>query len=220
MNSAELVADTISIKKQPYLVVKRILDIVISLFGLIVFSPVLLIVAIAIKLESKGPILYAHDRIGQYGKLFRFYKFRSMVYDADDILYNKLLKDEEMAEEYKINKKLNRDPRITKVGRFLRKTSMDELPQLWNVLKGDMSLVGNRPYMPREKEDMGEYFNDIVKTKPGLTGYWQVSGRSNKSFKKRLKLEQEYSNIYSFKLDVKIFFKTFFVVFNHDGGAK
>ena len=221
MNSTELVAESsINMTKRPYLIVKRFLDIVISLFGLVIFSPILLITAIAIKLTSKGPVMYTHDRIGQNGKVFRFYKFRSMVYNADDILYNELLKDEEIAEEYQANKKLHRDPRITKVGSFIRKTSIDELPQLLNVLKGDMSFIGNRPYMPREKEDMGEYFNDIVKTKPGLTGYWQVSGRNNKSFKSRLKLEKEYSEIFSFKLDVKIFFKTFLVIFNHDGGAK
>lgn len=221
MNSTDLtVESSINMSKRPYLVVKRLFDIVISLFGLVIFSPILLITAIAIKLTSKGPVMYTHDRIGQNGKIFKFYKFRSMVYNADDILYNELLKDEEIAEEYKTNKKLSRDPRITRVGSFIRRTSIDELPQLFNVLKGDMSLIGNRPYMPREREDMGDYFNDIVKTKPGLTGYWQVSGRNNKSFKYRLKMEKEYSEIFSFKLDLKIFFKTFLVIFNHDGGAR
>ena len=109
------------------------------------------------------------------------------------------------------------DPRITKVGKFLRKSSLDEIPQFINILKGDMSLVGNRPYLPREKEDIGEFYYDIVKTKPGLTGYWQVSGRSDVSFKKRLELEQYYSNNFSCKLDIIILFKTVKVVLGMKG---
>jgi undecaprenyl-phosphate galactose phosphotransferase len=121
-----------------------------------------------------------------------------------------------MAKEYKENKKLKNDPRITKVGHFIRRTSIDELPQLLNVLKGDMSLVGNRPYLPREKEDMGSFFHDIVKTGPGLTGYWQVSDRKDVSFLHRLKLEQYYSNNRSMSLDIKILFKTVkAVIFGH-----
>ena len=111
-----------------------------------------------------------------------------------------------------INKKLKYDPRITIVGRLIRKVSLDEFPQMINVLKGDMSIIGNRPYLPREKDDMTIYYNDIIKTKPGLTGHWQTSGRSNVSFGQRLKLEQEYSNKAGFKMDIKIFFKTFTVV--------
>ena len=108
--------------------------------------------------------------------------------------------------------KLKNDPRITNVGKFIRKTSIDELPQLINVLKGDMSLIGNRPYLPREKEDMSTFYNDIIKTKPGITGYWQVSGRSNVTFEERCKLESYYSNNFNFLLDLKIFFLTFYVV--------
>ena len=140
-----------------------------------------------------------------------------MVPNADEVLAKLLKEDKEAAKEYKINKKLENDPRITKMGKILRKTSIDELPQLINVLKGDMSLIGNRPYLPREKEDMGDYYNDILKTKPGLTGYWQVSGRSNTTFEERLKLEKYYSNHSSLKLDIKIFFKTFKVVLLHKG---
>ena len=120
-----------------------------------------------------------------------------------------LKEDKALAEEYKINKKLTNDPRITKMGKVLRRTSIDELPQLINILKGDMSLIGNRPYLPREKEDMGKYFYDIVKTKPGLTGYWQVNLRSRGTFDDRLVMEQYYSNNAGFKMDVNIFFKTF-----------
>ncbi|MDE5629975.1 MAG: sugar transferase, partial [Bacilli bacterium] len=139
--------------------------------------------------------------------------FRSMVDNADEVLFEMLKKDKNVSEEYKINKKLKNDPRITKVGRFIRKVSIDELPQLVNVLKGDMSLIGNRPYLPREKEDMGRYYNDIILSKPGITGLWQTSGRSNTTFTKRCKIEAEYSKNMSLMTDIKIFFKTFIVVF-------
>ena len=151
-------------------------------------------------------------RIGKNGKEFKFYKFRTMVPRADEILFQLLEENEEIREEYTRNKKLVSDPRITKAGNLLRKTSLDELPQLLNVLKGDMSLVGNRPYLPREKDDMGEYYKHIIKTKPGITGYWQVNGRSDVSFENRLKLETYYSNHCSLDLDIRIFFKTFKVV--------
>ena len=117
-----------------------------------------------------------------------------------------------VAQEYNKNKKLKDDPRVTKIGKLIRKLSIDEFPQFINVFLGEMSLIGNRPYLPREKQDMGNYYEDIIKTKPGLTGYWQVSGRSNTSFDERLKLEKEYSDEAGLKLDIKIFFKTFAVV--------
>ena len=139
-----------------------------------------------------------------------------MVPNADAILFKMLEEDEAAAKEYKENKKLKNDPRITKVGKLIRRTSLDELPQLLNVLIGNMSLIGNRPYLPREKEDMGKYYDDIVKTKPGITGYWQVSGRSDVSFKRRLELESYYSNHCSIWMDIKIFFQTFrAVIFGH-----
>ncbi len=201
-----------------YLIIKRTMDIFFSLIGLIFLLPIAIIVKI-IYMFSKDfhPIFFKQKRIGKNGKLFNFYKFRSMVPNADEVLEKLLKEDKKAAKEYKINKKLENDPRITKIGKILRKTSIDELPQLINVLKGDMSLIGNRPYLPREKEDMGDYYNDILKTKPGLTGYWQVSGRSNTTFEERLKLEKYYSNHNSLKLDIKIFFKTFKVVLLHKG---
>ena len=140
-----------------------------------------------------------------------------MVPNADEVLFKLLETDEEAAKEYRINKKLENDPRITKMGKILRKTSIDELPQLINILKGDMSLIGNRPYLPREKEDMGKYFNDIVKTKPGLTGWWQANLRSRGTFEERLKMEKYYSDKAGFRIDIKIFFKTFKVVLGHKG---
>ena len=201
------------IKYRMYLIIKRIFDIVCAFIGCLFLLPVAIIVKISYILNKDyDSIFFKQQRIGKDGKLFNFYKFRSMVPNADEVLFKLLETDEEAANEYKINKKLENDPRITKMGKILRKTSIDELPQLINILKGDMSLIGNRPYLLREKEDMGNYYNDILKTKPGLTGYWQVSGRSDTTFEERLILEKYYSNHNSLKLDIKIFFKTFSVV--------
>ena len=180
------------------------------LFGAICLLPLMMIVKIfALLTGDTKSIFYAQKRIGLNGKEFSIYKFRSMVPNAEEELERILNEGGELAEEYKRDKKMKNDPRITKIGKFLRKTSLDETPQLINVLKGEMSLIGNRPYLPGEKEDMGEYYDNIVRTKPGITGYWQVSGRSDTTFKKRLELEQYYSNNASLKMDVKIFFKTF-----------
>lgn len=209
---------SISLKEFFYLVIKRSFDIICGLIGVLILIPISIIIKIIyICNKDFSPIFFTQNRIGKNGKEFKFYKYRSMVANADEVLFRMLKEDKEIAKEYKKNKKLKNDPRITKVGELLRKTSLDELPQLINVLKGDMSIIGNRPYLPREKEDMGEYYDDIVKTKPGITGYWQVSGRSDLSFKKRLELEQFYSNQISLKLDIKIFFKTFLVVFLKKG---
>jgi len=216
MNSSDLVMnDTIEVSKTNYvyLFFKRVFDIVISLFALIVLSPILLITIIAIRLESKGKAIYTQERIGLNGKIFKLYKFRSMVNNADEILKDILAKDDLLALEYKVNKKMKNDPRVTKVGRIIRKTSIDELPQLVNVLKGEMSLIGNRPYLPREVDDMRPYYDEIVSSKPGITGLWQVSGRSNTTFKTRCRIESEYSSKRNIFLDIKIFFKTFIVVF-------
>ena len=201
-----------------YTISKRLFDIIISLIGILFLLPIMLVVKIMnVASKDYNPIFYCQDRIGKNGKLFKFYKFRSMVPNADEILFKTLEMDKVAAEEYKINKKLKNDPRITKAGKILRKTSLDELPQLINVLKGDMSLIGNRPYLPREKEDMEGFYEDIIKTKPGITGYWQVNGRSDTTFRKRLELETYYSNNCSLKLDIKIFFKTFEVVLLRKG---
>ena len=220
MNSEATLEETQSlhIKKYIYLGVKRLFDIVLSLIGCIFLLPIALIVKISYILNKDyESIFFSQDRIGKNGKTFKFYKFRSMVVNADEVLKELLKNDKEARKEYKLNKKFKNDPRITKMGKILRITSLDELPQLINVLKGDMSLIGNRPYLPREKEDMGQYFDTIVKTKPGLTGYWQVNGRSNTTFEERLKLEEYYSNHASLKMDIKILFKTVYVVLFHKG---
>ena len=196
-----------------YFFCKRIIDIIFSIVGLIFFIPIALIIKVTYMLTGDfHRIFFVQERIGLNGKRFKFYKFRTMVPNADEILFELLKKNKKLAKEYKENKKLENDPRITKIGKFLRNSSIDELPQIINILKGDMTLIGNRPYLPREKEDMGDYFADIVKTKPGLTGYWQVNGRSDVSFETRLRLEKYYSNHCSLIMDIKIFFKTFIVV--------
>ena len=206
------------IKRGIYLILKRTFDILISLIGLIFLLPVALVVKIAYMLTGDfKSIFFVQDRIGKKGKTFKFFKFRTMVPNADEVLFKTLELDPKLMEEYTINKKLKDDPRITKAGKVIRRYSIDELPQLINIFLGDMSLIGNRPYLPREKKDMGKYYDDIVKTKPGLTGYWQVSGRSDVSFNYRLKLEQYYSNNYSLLLDIKIIFKTVKVVLGMNG---
>jgi undecaprenyl-phosphate galactose phosphotransferase len=201
-----------------YIIVKRILDIIIALVGQIILLPMIVIVKIINMINGDfAPVIFVQDRIGKDGKEFRFYKFRSMIPNADDALYKILDENPELAEEYRVNKKLKDDPRITKLGKFLRKTSLDELPQLWCILAGTMSVVGNRPYLPRERDDIADYYEDIIKTKPGLTGLWQVSGRSDTTFVERLELESYYSNNCNIIMDIILFFKTFHAVLHRKG---
>lgn len=201
-----------------YIGFKRLFDVLVGILGIVGIIPLALIIkAVSIINKDYNSIFFKQDRIGKDGKLFTMYKFRTMVPDADNVLLKLMQTDEEFRKEYTINKKAKNDPRITKVGKFLRKTSLDEVPQFINVFLGDMSLVGNRPYLPREKDDMGAYYKSIIKTKPGITGLWQTNGRSNTTFQERLNIEKEYSNIYSLKLDIKIFFKTVIQVLKKDG---
>ena len=197
-----------SFNEVTYSFLKRTLDITASATALLLLSPVFLVTSLAIRKDSDGPAMFTQKRIGKDGKLFEIYKFRTMVPDADKKLFELLENDEEAAKEYKLNKKLKNDPRITKVGNFLRKTSIDELPQLINVLKGDMSLVGPRPYLPREIDDMEGYYDDIIESKPGITGLWQVSGRSNTTFEERMEFDLEYNENKSFMYDMGLLFKT------------
>lgn len=201
-----------------YLVVKRIFDIIFGLIGLIILIPIAIIVKISYLLRGDFySIFYSQARIGKNGKLFKIYKFRTMIPNADEELSKILDENEDFKKEYKENKKLRHDPRITKAGKFLRKTSIDEMPQFWNVFMGEMSLIGNRPYLPKEKDEMGKYYDEIVSVKPGITGYWQVSGHNDTNFNQRLKLEQEYAKKASLGLDTKIFFKTFGVLLGKRG---
>lgn len=192
-----------------YNISKRALDIIASTLGLIILSPILLVVAILIKLESKGPAIFSQKRIGLNKKEFKMYKFRSMVQNAEE-LKEKLAKENEMSGPMF---KMKNDPRVTKVGKFIRKTSIDELPQLVNVLKGDMSLVGPRPSLPKEVKNFEPWMLRRLNVKPGLTCYWQVSGRNNIDFEDWMKLDVQYVEDRNFWLDIKLIFKTFFVLF-------
>lgn len=203
--------------KMLYRFIKRLFDITVSFLALILLLPLFAVIAILIKLDSKGPVLFLQKRIGENGKMFKLYKFRTMHLNADKKLRQILAEDEEARKEYEINKKLENDPRITKIGKFIRKMSADELPQLFNILIGDMTFVGPRPYLYREKKDMGESYNKIIMVKPGLTGLWQVSGRSDVSFEERLKLDEEYLEKVSLITDIKIFLKTFIIIFKKEG---
>lgn len=192
-----------------YKILKRIVDIIGALFGIIMLVPMTIGIYIAnLIVGDNGPIFYSQNRIGKDGKIFKMYKFRSMVMGADEKLEKYLEENEEARKEYKINKKLKNDPRVTKIGKFIRKTSIDEFPQFVNVLKGDMSLVGPRPYLPREIEDMGKAYPYITAVKPGVTGLWQVSGRNDVTFKDRLDLDMEYFEKKSLLFEIKILFWT------------
>ncbi|MDD9795158.1 sugar transferase [Priestia megaterium] len=189
---------------------KRTLDIVLTSVGLILLSIVFLIISIAIKIEDpKGPVLFSQKRIGKDGKEFNMYKFRSMVTDAEAKLQELLKHNETSGAMFK----MKNDPRVTKVGRFIRKTSIDELPQLFNVLKGDMSLVGPRPPLPREVAEYNEYHKQRLLVTPGCTGMWQVGGRSNIGFEEMVELDLYYITNQSNLLDCKIILKTFKVLF-------
>lgn len=202
-----------------YKEIKRIIDIIGGLVGTIALIPLTIIIYIARKIlhEDDGPIFYEQLRIGKDGKVFRMYKYRSMVVGADEKLFKYLEENEEARKEYKEYKKLKNDPRVTKVGNFIRKTSLDEFPQFINVLKGEMSLVGPRPYLPREKEDMGEYYTYIIQSRPGITGYWQIAGRSDVTFEDRLKMDYNYTQNKSLKTDLKLLVKTVLNVVKKEG---
>ena len=189
---------------------KRFVDICAGIVGCLILIPLTCIVFVLNRVKGdKGPIFFCQKRIGLNGNEFNLYKYRTMVENADLVLEDLMKKDPKVYEEYTVNKKLVNDPRITLAGKFLRKTSLDEFPQFINILLGDMSLVGPRPYLPREKEDMGLAYTSIIQCKPGLTGYWQSHGRSDVSFKNRLLMDVYYNENYSLRLDLDIIFKTF-----------
>lgn len=197
-------------ERKGYLYIKRGMDILGSIIGLIIFSPLFIIIALLIKLEDpKGPVIFKQVRVGKDGKEFSMYKFRSMVHNAEELLEQLLDQNEIDGAMFKIKD----DPRITKIGKFIRKTSIDELPQLWNVLKGEMSLVGPRPPLPREVKQYTPYDKQRLLVTPGCTGLWQVSGRNSLSFKEMVELDLEYIRNRSIHLDLKIILKTIFVFF-------
>lgn len=206
--------DIIWERKKMYPVVKRLFDVVFSLFGLIFLVPIVLLVKLAyVCTGDHYSIFYAQPRIGKNGKVFKMIKFRSMVPNAEVELIDLMKNDERLAKEYKENKKIIDDPRVTRVGRIIRRCSIDEVPQFLNVLWGSMSLIGNRPYLLGEKKEMGKYYNDIVKVKPGITGLWQISGHNDVSFKSRLELEAGYAEMMCFSVDAHIFWRTIRAIF-------
>jgi len=199
-----------------YRFIKRTFDILVSGLSLIILSPIFLVIALLIRLDSKGPAFYKHKRIGKNGEFIYLYKFRSMYSDSKERL-EELLKDPKIRKEWEENYKLNNDPRITKMGDFLRKTSLDELPQLLNIFNGDMSIVGPRPVVEAELEKYGINKQKFLSVIPGLTGWWACNGRSCTSYEDRMKLELYYVDNRSIILDLKIIFKTFISVIKRDG---
>lgn len=202
------------ISKKVYIKVKRVIDVILASIALILLSPLFAIIAIAIKIDSKGPVFFAHKRIGKNGKIIKLYKFRSMVINAEELI--KAFTPEQMR-EYKENYKLTNDPRITKVGKFLRKTSLDELPQLINIINGDLSIIGPRPVVADELEKYGVNKDKFLSVTPGLTGYWAANGRSNTTYEQRMEMELYYIDNLSLKMDIKVFFKTILSVVKKEG---
>lgn len=208
--------DIIKDNKIAYNTIKRIVDVVLSFIGLIVLSPVFLFLSIIIKIDSKGPVFFAHKRIGKNGNTIRIYKFRTMHQNAEAMIENFT---EEQMKEYKENYKLKDDPRITRVGKFLRKTSLDELPQILNILKGELSIIGPRPVVESELEKYGPNKSKFLSVKPGLTGYWQANGRSTTTYEERIDMELYYVENRSLWLDTKLFFKTIISVIKKEGAV-
>ena len=197
-----------------YRVIKRILNLLCSFVGVIVLSPFFLIISLLIKVTSKGPVFFVHERVGLNGKKFKLIKFRTMVNNAEEMIASF---SPEQKKEWEENYKLKDDPRITKIGKFLRRTSLDELPQLINILKGDMSIVGPRPVVDEELNWYGDKKDKLLSVKPGLTGWWAVNGRSNVPYPERCDLELYYVDHISFALDAIIILKTLVAIIKKDG---
>lgn len=207
--------DKIGEKSIGYYILKRIIDLFGSFCGIILLSPVMLIVMAAIKMDSRGSVVFSQSRVGKNGKIFNMYKLRSMVDNAEDLLEDLKDKNEMSGPMFKMGD----DPRITRVGRFIRKTSLDEIPQLFNVIKGEMSLVGPRPNLPDEVENFNVTQKMKLIVKPGLTCYWQVKGRSSIGFEEWMRLDLKYIKERNTLVDLKLIFKTFFLLFG-DKNAK
>lgn len=211
MLNEELADDDKLMKVKPsklYLYLKRIMDIFGALIGIIILSPLCLVIAILIKLDSTGPIIFSQERVGLNGKKFKMYKFRSMVVNAEELKEKLKKRNERKGPMFKIKQ----DPRVTKIGRFIRRTSIDELPQLINVLKGEMSLVGPRPSLPKEVMQFETWMLERLDVKPGLTCYWQVQGRDDIPFKEWMELDIKYVRERDIWIDIKLIFKTFTVL--------
>ena len=196
--------------------IKDLLDRGGAAVALFLFFPVFLIAAVLVKKDG-GPAFYGHTRIGKGGQPFKCWKFRSMVMNGDEVLQDYLEQNPEARKEWETDFKLRNDPRVTKIGEFLRKTSLDELPQFWNVLRGEMSLVGPRPVVEAEKTYYGDVWEDYLSVKPGVTGLWQVSGRNDTGYEQRVALDRQYIREWSLWKDIVIMFKTVYVVIARDG---
>jgi len=202
-------------KSKAYHFLKRIIDICGAILGIILLSPIMIAIILAIKFDSDGPAFFSQPRVGKDGEIFNMYKFRSMVVNAEKLLNNIKDKNEMSGPMFK----MKNDPRITRVGRFIRNTSIDELPQLFNVLKGEMSLVGPRPNLPKEVAQFNDVHRLKLLAKPGITCYWQVMGRNNIGFEEWMKLDIRYIEERSFWVDLKLIFKTVVVLFGDKNAA-
>ena len=201
------------IKQSFYITMKSFFDIFFSLIILILFSPFFLIISLLIKFSSRGPIFFLQKRIGKNNKPFYCIKFRTMHHEAQDMLENIMLNNEKLRKEFQETQKLKNDPRITVIGNFLRKTSLDEVPQFLNVIRKEMSIVGPRPIVDEEKHKYGNVFSKVISVNPGITGLWQVSGRNNLTYKKRIYLDELYVNNINLLMDIRIIIRTFGVIF-------
>jgi lipopolysaccharide/colanic/teichoic acid biosynthesis glycosyltransferase len=196
-----------------YEVVKRVTDVAGALILLLASAPLLAVIALAVKLTSDGPMLFTQRRIGRGGRVFRCYKFRTMIPDAE----TRLIADPELTNEFDTNFKIKNDPRVTPVGAFLRRTSLDELPQLWNVLRGDMTLIGPRPIIEPELRKYGHFAGRLLAVKPGLGGLWQVSGRSDTTYDERIAMDMNYIDSRSTLVDLSLLVQTALVVLKGRG---
>ena len=222
MKDSEIVMEEASFawqcKRTMYFAFKRVFDILCSLVGILFLIPLLIIIKIAyICTGDFKSVLYSQERIGKNGKIFRLHKFRTMVYNADDILADWLKNNPEKRDEYYRDRKIDNDPRITKVGKLLRKTSLDEFPQFLNVLVGQMSMIGPRPVVLDEVENYGKNKEKFLSVRPGLTGYWASNGRSNVSYKERMKMELFYVDNCCIRLDIQIIWNTIITVIKREG---
>jgi len=197
--------------------IARILDLLLILLATPYIILAFLVITVLIKFDSPGPVFYRQTRIGRFGRKFYIYKFRTMVQNADQILRNYLDSSPELKAQWLATHKLKQDPRVTRLGTMLRKSSLDELPQLWNIIVGDMSLIGPRPIVEAEVEKYGKCFDLYVQVRPGLTGLWQVSGRNDTTYEHRVKLDEYYVRNKSLKFDLQILWQTLFVVLRKTG---
>lgn len=219
-NAASSAADIVSVGSAKYApggILKRAVDIALATIGIAILWPLMLMVALAIRYTDPGPAIFGHERIGLNGRRFKCLKFRSMIINSEVALRELLERDQAAAAEWAASQKLKNDPRITRLGRILRETSLDELPQLWNVLRGDMSIVGPRPIVSAEVRRYGNHFTDYAATKPGITGLWQVTGRSDCTYEERVSLDVDYVQNWSILRDFWIIARTVIVVFGRKG---